>query len=126
MKSIRLLAIASALMVALFTLGQEPSEPAGPTVEAHLKVLTEKLGLTEAQQTKARPILQEMSDAEQKIRKDDSLSPQERLDKVRPLREKADKKLRKFLTDDQKVKLDQLEHQPHPDLHGNLSGAAQN
>ena len=67
-----------------------------------------------------------MSDAERKIRQDDSLSHKERLDKVRPLREKADKRLRKILNEDQKVKLDQLEHQPHPELHGDLSGAAQN
>ena len=125
MKSIRLLAIASTLMVALIsTLAQQPSASANP-VEAHLKVLTERLGLTEAQQAKARPILQEMNDAEQKIKQDDNLSNKERLEKVRPLREKADKKLRKILSDDQKAKLDQLEHQPHPELHNNLSGAAQ-
>ena len=125
MKSIRLVAIASTLMIALTAIAQQASEP-GPTVEAHLKVLSEKLGLTEAQQAKARPIIQEMSDAERKIRQDDSLSHKERLDKVRPLREKADKRLRKILNEDQKVKLDQLEHQPHPELHGDLSGAAQN
>jgi DNA-binding transcriptional ArsR family regulator len=124
MKPTRLLAIASMLlMVALTTVAQQPSEPA---IEAHLKVLTEKLGLTKEQQAKTRPILQEMSDAEQKIKRDDNLSHKERLEKVRPLREEADKKLRKILNDDQKVKLDQLEHQPHPELHDNLSSAAQN
>jgi len=28
-----------------------------------------------------------------------------------------------FLNDDQKKKLDQLEQEPHPELHGNLDGA---
>ena len=38
-------------------------------------------------------------------------------------REKADKKIREILNDDQKKKLDQLEQQAHPELHGNLNGA---
>jgi len=121
MKPSRLFVIVSTLMVALSTVAQQPTDP----VEAHLKLLTEKLGLTEQQQTKARPILHEMNEAEQKIKADDSLSQKEMLERVRPFREKADKKLRKFLSDDQKAKLDQLEHQPHTELHGNLSGAAQ-
>jgi hypothetical protein len=42
---------------------------------------------------------------------------------VRACREKADKKIREILNDDQKKKLDQLEQEPHPKLHGNLNGA---
>ena len=38
-------------------------------------------------------------------------------------REKADKKIREILNDDQKKKLDQLEQEPHSELHGNLNGA---
>jgi hypothetical protein len=124
MKQIRLLVIASTLMVAIAALAQQP--PGGPTRQTHLKVLTEKLGLTEAQQTKAKPILEEMDGAVQKIMQDGNLSHKEQLDKVRPLREKADKKLRKILNDDQKAKLDELEHQPHPDLHDDLNGASTN
>ena len=116
-----LFVIASTLMVALSAVAQQSSNP----VEAHLKLLTEKLGLSEKQQAKARPILQEMNDGEQKIKAAGDLSQKERLEKVRPLREKADKRLRKILRDGQKVKLDELEHQPHPELHGELSGAAQ-
>jgi len=37
--------------------------------------------------------------------------------------EKADKKIREILNDDQKKKLDQLEQEPHPELHGSLNGA---
>ena len=122
MKHSRLVLIASTLMVALIAVAQQPVDPA----EAHLKLLSEKLGLTEEQQAKARPILKEMSDAEQKVRADANLSQKERLDKVRPFREKADKKLRKILNDAQKTKLDELEHQPHPELHGELSGRSQN
>jgi len=84
---------------------------------------SKRLGLTEAQQAKVRPIIQEMDNAVQKIAQDDALSHEEKLEKVRPLRQKADKDLRKMLNDDQKAKLDQLEHQSHPDLHDELNGA---
>ena len=125
MKPIRLVAIASALMVALTILAQPPAGPGGPTVQSHLKLLTEKLALTDAQQAKAKPILQEMDDSVRKIMQDDSLSHQEQLDKVRPCRERAGQKLRKILNDAQKLKLDQLEHQHHSELHSDLNGAAQ-
>jgi Spy/CpxP family protein refolding chaperone len=93
-----------------------------PTVEQHLKVLSEKLDLTSDQQAKAKPILQELHDGSMKLAQDESLTREERLDKVRPLREKADQQLREILTDDQKKKLDQLEQGPHPELHGSLHG----
>lgn len=93
-----------------------------PAVEQHLKVLSEKLDLTSDQQAKAKPILQELHDGSMKLAEDDSLTREERLDKVRPLREKADKQLREILTDEQKKKLDQLEQGPHPELHGSIHG----
>ena len=54
---------------------------------------------------------------------DESMSREERLGHVRAWREKADKKIREILNDDQKKKLDQLEQGPHSELHGNLNGA---
>ena len=122
MKQIRILVIASTLMVTITALAQQPSGESAR--QTHLKVLAEKLDLTEAQQTKAKPILDEMDDAVGKIMKDDTLSRKEQLDKVRPLREAADKKLRKILSDDQKIKLDELERQPHPELHDDLDGSS--
>ena len=65
-----------------------------------------------------------MHDATEKLTQDGSMSREELLSKVGVCREKADKKLRKILNDDQNKKLDQLEHQPHPELHGNLEGKA--
>jgi Spy/CpxP family protein refolding chaperone len=89
-----------------------------PTVERHLKVLTEKLNLTGDEQAKVKPILQELHDATQKFMQDESISRDERLDNVRACRYKADRKVREVLNDDQKKKLDQLEEEPHPELHG--------
>ncbi len=138
MNRIRLLAIGTMLMFALTTVAQQTTtQPGGPakgvsgdahdggvpTVEGHLKVLTEKLDLTGDQQVKIKPILQELHDATQKLVQDESKSREERLGKVRACREKADKKIREILNEDQKKKLDQLEQEPHPELHGNLNGA---
>ena len=131
----RLIAIGIMLMFALTTVAQQtaPGGPAKgvsgdsgvPTVETHLKLLTEKLDLTGDQQAKIKPILQEMQDATQKLMQDESLSREDRMGKVRACREKADKKAREILNDDQKKKLDQLESEPHPELHGNVHGLTQ-
>ena len=93
-----------------------------PTVEEQLKVLTEKLNLTGDQQAQIKPILRELHDATQKLMLDKSLS---RLAKVRPQREKADKRIRAVLNQDQKQKLDQYEQGPHSEMHGNLHGTTQ-
>jgi hypothetical protein len=42
---------------------------------------------------------------------------------VRACRYKADRKIREIVNDDQKRKLDQLDQEPPPVLHGNLNGA---
>jgi Spy/CpxP family protein refolding chaperone len=103
--------------------GQGGRRDGVPTVEGHLKVLTEKLALTGDQQAKTKPILQELHDATQKVVQDESMSREERMGQVRTSREKADKKIREILNDEQKKKLDQLEQEPHPELHGNFKGA---
>jgi hypothetical protein len=94
-----------------------------PSVEDHLKMLSEKLALTADQQTKARPILQEMHDTAQKVMQNQKISDQERTSKLRACHLRADKKMREILNDDQKKKLDQLEQDAHMDLHGNVNGA---
>jgi Spy/CpxP family protein refolding chaperone len=126
MNRIRSLAIGTMLMFALTTVAQQTTTSSDahggssgvPTVQGHLKVLTEKLALTSDQQTKIKPILQELHDATLKLVQDESMSREERFGKVRASREKADKKMREILNDEQKKKLDQLEHEPHSGLHG--------
>lgn len=144
MKPIRLLAITIALLLgagAFAQAGQGRNESKGqgsgqasgqshgtgaghevPTPEEQLKVLTEKLGLTGEQQAKIKPVLQELHDATQKIVSNDKLSYDERLAKVRPLRMDAGKKIREFLTDDQKKKLELYLQGPHSEMHGDLHG----
>lgn len=100
--------------------------PAGlPTVDDQVKVLTSKLDLTTEQKARVKPIMQELHDATERIAQDQTLSPEERLVKVRPLRMKAGKKLRQVLSDDQQKKLDVYLQGPHAEMHGNLSGSAE-
>ncbi|MGA8431529.1 MAG: hypothetical protein WB729_17020 [Candidatus Sulfotelmatobacter sp.] len=121
------IALATTFMLALPLVAQQATpttnthDAAGgmPSVEQHVKVLAEKLDLTSDQQAKATPILQEMQDATEKSMQDESMSPAERRDHVKASRYKADKKLRAFLTDEQKKKLDQLEDDPHSGMHDN-------
>ena len=128
MARIALLTLA-ALMFALTVSAQQnppasPSNPAGMlTVDQQMAVLTQKLDLTTDQQAKIRPIMQDLHDFTEKIAADDTLSRDEKLGKIRPERVKAGQKVRAFLSDEQKQKLEAYVHGPHPEMHGNLSGS---
>ena len=100
---------------------QNSAPVAMPTVEQHLKVLSEKLDLTAEQQAKIRPILQRMQEEWQTIMRDNTLSDQARHDKMKSVRDKAEKQTRPLLTKEQKKKLDELDQEPHP---GDGNGAA--
>lgn len=129
MNQFRILAIATTLMFALSSpaqqsasgaagtdkqYGQPPAENTASAADQHLKMLTEKLTLSADQQSKIRPIIQRMLDARQKVMQDNSLSDDARQEELKAVHDKADKKARKFLNEDQKNKLDQLEQEPHP------------
>lgn len=128
MNRFRLLTIAATVMAAMTVSAQtataatsankQYAHPAAQSTprgaEQHLKLLSEKLDLTVDQQTKIRPILQHMMNERQKLMQDTSLSDEAREKKMRAVHDKADKQARKFLNDDQKTKLDELEQQPPP------------
>lgn len=136
MNRIRSLAMATLLITALAA----PAQPAaaGPNdttkdqqaqsgvqaVALQLKVLTETLDLTADQQARITPILQALHDITQKLVDDQSLTQDERLEKIRPWRYKANDHIRSFLNDDQKKKLDEYMQGPHPEMHGSLTGSA--
>lgn len=131
MKAMHSLAIAAVLLVGIAAAsaqhaGKSNSNPAAlPSVDEQVKVLAAKLDLTADQQARTRPIMQQLHDATEQIAQDQTLSPEDRLAKVRPLRMEAGKKLREFLSDEQKKKLEAYLQGPHAEMHGNLSGSAQ-
>ena len=135
MNRFRLLAIGTTLLFALATTAQQATTSAStknpsagahagvPPAEGQLTFLTAKLDLTGDQQEKIKPILQELHDTTVKLVQDQSISRDERLSKVRDSRYAADNKIRTLLNDDQKKKLDQVEQEPHPELHGDVKGS---
>lgn len=82
----------------------------------------EKLALTAGQRAKIKPILQHLHDVTENVIEDHTLSHEERLARVRPQRQMADKRMREILSDEQKKKLDQYEKGPDQEMHGTLSG----
>lgn len=123
MNRIRTLAIAAAMLFVLPAFAQQSSAPTAqehalPSVDDHLRMLSQKLDLTAEQQEKARPILEEMQAGMRKIDDDKSLTSEQAMAQRHPVFMKADKEIREFLTDDQKKKLDELEEQMHPGMHG--------
>jgi hypothetical protein len=124
MNRVRLLVIGSLVTFALTTVAQQATPGSGGSVvEKQLASLTEKLDLTADQQAKTKTILQQLDAATQKTMQDESVSRDERMDNVKSYHHQADKELRQILSDDQKLKLDQFEQQPHPEFHPNANAA---
>ncbi len=121
MKWLRLLLIASVSIIPLPAHTADRNTHA-PGVDQQLKILTEKLDLTASEQTSIKPILQALQDATQKLVDDKSLSPDERLAKIRPYRYKTREQLRGVLNEGQKEKLDEYLQGPHQEMHGDLTG----
>ena len=80
-----------------------------PSVEDQLKNLTEKLSLTDDQQAKIKPILEDSRAQMQKVMQDDSMSREDKMAKGRTLREASNSKIREVLNDDQKKKFDDMQ-----------------
>jgi len=91
-----------------------------PPVEPQMKLLTERLELSADQQDKIKPILQELYDTTLKVMQDETMSHAERINGVHSARLAADKRMRVVLSDEQRNKLDQVESEPHPELHGDV------
>ena len=80
-----------------------------PSVEDQLKNLTERVGLTDDQQAKIKPILEDARAQMQKVMQDDSMSREDKMAKGRSMREATNSKIREVLNDDQKKKFDDLQ-----------------
>ena len=91
-----------------------------PTVDAQMKLFSPRLDLTQDQQARVQAILRDLRDATVKSVHDESISVQERTTNIHAERMRADKRIRDVLTDEQKKMLDQVEQEPHPELHGNI------
>jgi Spy/CpxP family protein refolding chaperone len=124
----RSFAIGTLLLFAVPAFPQQPTAEVAtvtdadgiPAVEAQLELFSSRLDLTQDQQAQVQPILQVLHDATVKSVHDENMSPQERTTRIHAERLRADKRIRDVLTDEQKKMLDQVEQEPHPELHGNI------
>ncbi len=124
----RSFAIGTLLLLAVPAFPQQPTAEVAtvtdadgiPTVEAQMKLFSPRLDLTQDQQERVQAILQDLRDATVKSVHDESMSAQERMTNIHAERMRADKRIRDVLTDEQQKKLDQVEQEPHPELHGNI------
>jgi hypothetical protein len=95
------------------TAGSQQQQTAGTAVDGHLRMLTEKLELTDEQQVKMRPIIQQFLEGQQKLAADKNLSEEQRSASMNKLREQANKQAHQVLSADQSVKLEQMEQEGH-------------
>jgi hypothetical protein len=92
--------------------GQTPAQPVRPTIDDQVQMLTQDLGLNPEQQTKMRSILQEQHQQAMTIVEDGTLSREEKVQKIRALREATIDKTRAMLNDEQKKKLEEMLNPP--------------
>jgi len=78
------------------------------TPENRLKMLTEKLNLTEDQQAKLKPILEDQSKQMKALHEDTSLAPADKQAKMKELHESSIEKMNAILTPDQQTKWKQM------------------
>jgi len=97
----------------------------GPmTPENRLKMLTEKLNLTEDQQAKLKPILEDQSKQMKAIHDDASLAPADKQAKMKEVHESSTEKINGVLTPDQQAKWKQM-RQEMMEKHKEMKGQGQ-
>ena len=109
---LRAATMACLLLGAMAVFAQEPppAQPQGgggwqrgqmPTPEQRLQRMTQALNLTEDQQAKIKPILENESTQMQSLRSDTSLSQADQRTKMRQIRENTNSQINPILTADQ-------------------------
>lgn len=83
----------------------------GMNVDEHLQMLAQKLNLTDEQKAKIRPILEQHLKNADAIRKDQSLSPVQKHEKMKASMDAAHAKIDPILTAEQKKELAQMMQQ---------------
>ena len=106
-------AIVALMMGAVAIYAQMPAEQGGgqqwgrgqmPTVDQRLQRMTQQLNLSDDQQLKIKPILENESTQMQGLREDTSLSQEDRMAKMKQIRENSSSQIKPILTPDQQTK----------------------
>jgi periplasmic protein CpxP/Spy len=104
--------------------GQQPDQPSGQgmgrgmgqgmghrpmmSVDDQIKHLTKKLKLSDDQQAKLKPILEDQRKQMDQMRNDTSLSREDRFSKMQELRQSSDTQIKSVLNDDQQKSFDKM------------------
>jgi Spy/CpxP family protein refolding chaperone len=87
------------------TLRAEETKPAaGDRLRERLKEAGEKLGLTEEQKEKLKPIFQAEAEKVKELRADTSLTPEQKREKFKAIRDEVAPKIKEILTPEQFAK----------------------
>ena len=81
------------------------------TPESRLKMLTEKLDLTDDQKARLKPILEDESTQMKTLHDDTSLAPEDKRAKMKGLHESSTEKINAVLTPDQQSKWKQMKQE---------------
>ncbi len=79
-----------------------------PSVDDQLKHLTSKLNLSDDQQAKLKPILEEQRKEMEQVHNASSLSREERFHKMQELRQSSDTQIKSVLNEDQQKNFDKM------------------
>lgn len=137
MKLLQLILMTSLCLITVATAQQQPAQPQGegqhaqhgrgmPSVDDQVKMLSQRLNLTEDEQAKIKPILEDQHTQMQGLMKDSSLSPADRRDKAMSIHDQTHAKIRDVLTDDQKKKFDAMQTEMREHMQHHPSGQGEN
>ncbi len=79
-----------------------------PSVDDQVQHLTKKLKLSDEQQTKVKPILEDQRKQMDQLREDSSLSRQDKFSKMQAIRQDSDTQIKSVLNEDQQKNFDKM------------------
>jgi periplasmic protein CpxP/Spy len=98
--------------------GQMGHAPMSP--DQKLQMMTKQLNLTSDQQEKIKPILENESQQMQTLRQDSSLSGEDRMSKMREIRQSTGEQIKPILNSEQQQKFAEMMSHGHGGPHGAL------
>jgi periplasmic protein CpxP/Spy len=78
------------------------------SVDDQLKHLTKKLKLSDEQQTKLKPVLEDQRKQMGQLREDSSMSRQDKFSKMQEIRQNSDTQIKSVLNEDQQKNFDKM------------------
>jgi Spy/CpxP family protein refolding chaperone len=91
--------------------GQHGEHHGPPNVDDQIKHLAEKLNLSSDQQSKIKTILTDMHKQMESLHHDDSMSSDDKMEKMHSLHDATTAKIRGVLNDDQKKQFEKMEQE---------------